>query len=57
VPTVADFLNERARLTINQDECIRCGACAEVCPVACISMRKIIRLPAAPGTVRIGIDA
>jgi NADPH-dependent glutamate synthase beta subunit-like oxidoreductase/formate hydrogenlyase subunit 6/NADH:ubiquinone oxidoreductase subunit I len=57
VPTVADFLNERARLTINQDECIRCGACAEVCPVACISMRKITRLPAAPGTVRIGIDA
>jgi ferredoxin len=47
-PTVAEFFQERARLAINQDECIRCGACAEVCPVECISLRKVTRLPAAP---------
>jgi NADPH-dependent glutamate synthase beta subunit-like oxidoreductase/NAD-dependent dihydropyrimidine dehydrogenase PreA subunit len=47
-PTVADFFQERARLAINQDECIRCGACADVCPVQCIRIRKITRLPAAP---------
>ncbi|MGL5576164.1 4Fe-4S binding protein [Cetobacterium sp.] len=22
---------------INKDECIRCGSCASVCPVSCIS--------------------
>ena len=28
-------------LYINQNECIRCGACAEVCPVECISLQKV----------------
>ena len=28
-------------LFIDQKECIRCGACAEVCPVECISLQKV----------------
>lgn len=28
-------------LFIDQNECIRCGACAEVCPVECISLQKV----------------
>ncbi len=47
-PTVAEFFQERARLAIHQDECIRCGACADVCPVQCIRIRRIVRVPAAP---------
>jgi NADPH-dependent glutamate synthase beta subunit-like oxidoreductase/formate hydrogenlyase subunit 6/NADH:ubiquinone oxidoreductase subunit I len=45
-PTVAEFFQERALLAINQDECIRCGACADVCPVQCIRIRRITRLAA-----------
>jgi formate dehydrogenase major subunit len=45
--TAAEFLDEGSRLAINQDECIRCGACADVCPVECIRLTKITRLPAA----------
>jgi len=30
-------------LYIDQKECIRCGACAEVCPVECISLQKVSR--------------
>jgi ferredoxin len=46
-PTVAEFFEERARLAIDQDECLRCGACADVCPVQCIRIRRITRLPGA----------
>ncbi len=28
-------------LYIDQNECIRCGACAEVCPVECIPLQKV----------------
>jgi NAD-dependent dihydropyrimidine dehydrogenase PreA subunit len=28
-------------LYIDQNECIRCGACADVCPVECISLQKV----------------
>jgi formate dehydrogenase major subunit len=34
-------------LFIDQKECIRCGACAEVCPVECISLQRV-----SPRTVR-----
>jgi len=44
-PSVAEFFQERARLTISQDDCIRCGACADVCPVRCIRIRRITRVP------------
>ena len=30
-------------LLIDQDKCIRCGACVEVCPVECISLQKTSR--------------
>jgi len=29
------------RLHLDQNECIRCGACAEVCPVECITLQKV----------------
>ena len=47
-PTLAEFFQERARLAINQDECLRCGACADVCPMQCIRISKVIRLAGAP---------
>jgi NADPH-dependent glutamate synthase beta subunit-like oxidoreductase/formate hydrogenlyase subunit 6/NADH:ubiquinone oxidoreductase subunit I len=47
-PTVAEFFQERARLVIHQDACIRCGACADVCPVQCIRIQRVTRLPGAP---------
>ena len=28
-------------LYIDQNECIRCGACVDVCPVDCISLQKV----------------
>jgi formate dehydrogenase major subunit len=28
-------------LFIDQNECIRCGACAEVCPVECITLQRV----------------
>ena len=30
-------------LYIDQNECIRCGACVDVCPVECISIQKVDR--------------
>lgn len=30
-------------LYIDQNECIRCGACLDVCPVECISLQKVNR--------------
>lgn len=30
-------------LYIDQSQCIRCGACAEVCPVECIPLQKVSR--------------
>lgn len=29
------------RLHLDQNQCIRCGACVEVCPVECITIRKV----------------
>lgn len=29
------------RLHLDQNECIRCGACVEVCPVECITLQKV----------------
>jgi formate dehydrogenase major subunit len=43
-PTVAEFFQERAGLGINQDKCVRCGACADVCPIQCIRIRRVTRL-------------
>jgi NADPH-dependent glutamate synthase beta subunit-like oxidoreductase/ferredoxin len=31
-------------LFIDQNECIRCGACVDVCPVECISLQRVSRL-------------
>ncbi len=45
--TLAEFFKDRARLAINQDACIRCGECVDVCPAHCIHIRKITRLPGA----------
>jgi formate hydrogenlyase subunit 6/NADH:ubiquinone oxidoreductase subunit I len=28
---------------INQNDCIRCNACLEVCPTGCISVQKVSR--------------
>jgi glutamate synthase (NADPH/NADH) small chain len=30
-------------LYLDQNECIRCGACVEVCPVDCISLQRVSR--------------
>jgi formate dehydrogenase major subunit len=45
---VADFFQGRARLAIDQDACLRCGACADVCPAGCIRVRRISRRAGAP---------
>jgi formate dehydrogenase major subunit len=29
------------RLHLDQNQCIRCGACVEVCPVECITLQKV----------------
>jgi ferredoxin len=34
-----------SRLYIDQTECIRCGACEEVCPTDAISIQKVSRVP------------
>ncbi|MCP3867147.1 MAG: 4Fe-4S dicluster domain-containing protein, partial [Gammaproteobacteria bacterium] len=31
-------------LYIDQNECTRCGACAEVCPVECIPLQRVSRV-------------
>ncbi len=31
---------------INQEDCIRCGACVDACPVDCISIQKVTRTTA-----------
>jgi NADPH-dependent glutamate synthase beta subunit-like oxidoreductase/ferredoxin len=33
--------NDYNLLYIDQNECIRCGACVEVCPVSCIPVQKV----------------
>jgi NAD-dependent dihydropyrimidine dehydrogenase PreA subunit len=30
-------------LYIDQSQCIRCGACKDVCPVECIDLQKVSR--------------
>lgn len=32
------------RLHLDQNACIRCGACVEVCPVECISLQKVTQV-------------
>jgi glutamate synthase (NADPH/NADH) small chain len=32
------------RLHLDQNECIRCGACVEVCPVECITLQKVTQV-------------
>ena len=51
-PTLAEFFQDRARLAIDQDQCVRCGECADVCPVQCIRIRKVVRLPGGRFVVR-----
>lgn len=36
-------------LYIDQSQCIRCGACRDVCPVECISLQKVTRLSVCAG--------
>lgn len=36
-----DFTREMNQIWINQDECIRCGACLTACPVDAISLQKV----------------
>jgi NADPH-dependent glutamate synthase beta subunit-like oxidoreductase len=36
-----DSMREMNLIWINQDECIRCGACLEVCPVDAITLQKV----------------
>ncbi len=42
------------RLHLDQNQCIRCGACVEVCPVECISIQKVseitLPLPSPPSS-------
>jgi NAD-dependent dihydropyrimidine dehydrogenase PreA subunit len=33
--------DEHPRIWINQSECIRCGACIDVCPDDAISLQKV----------------
>ncbi|WP_372797797.1 FAD-dependent oxidoreductase [Pontiella sp.] len=36
-----DYVREMNLIWINQDECIRCGACLKACPVDAISLQKV----------------
>ncbi len=36
-----DYVREMNLVWINQDECIRCGACLDACPVDAISLQKV----------------
>lgn len=36
-------------LYIDQSQCIRCGACRDVCPVECISLQKVTKLSVCAG--------
>lgn len=37
----ADSMREMNLIWINQDECIRCGACIQACPVDAINLQKV----------------
>ena len=44
--TIVDYVRSKNSLDYNwlyidQNECIRCGACADVCPVECIPIQKV----------------
>ena len=43
-------------LYIDQNECIRCGACADVCPVDCIPLQKISKKTVKISDVDAGIN-
>lgn len=36
-------IRDYQHLYLDQNQCIRCGACVEVCPVDCISLQKVTR--------------
>ena len=38
---IANSMQEMNLIWINQDECIRCGACIQACPVDAISLQKV----------------
>ncbi len=38
---VSEHRCDRRRVWINEDECIRCGACVEACPVDAITLHKV----------------
>jgi ferredoxin len=38
---IAEKADDVNMIWINQDDCIRCGACVAACPVDCISIQKV----------------
>jgi len=40
---IAENTEETKFIYINQNDCIRCGACVSACPVGCISVQKVSR--------------
>ena len=50
----ADGINYDAEYFINQQDCIRCNACLEVCPTECISVQKVTGCTIAVDSIREG---
>ena len=40
---IAEGSEDTKFIYINQEDCIRCGACVNACPVGCISVQKVCR--------------
>ncbi len=52
----ADSSEETNLIWINQEDCIRCNACVDACPVDCISIQKVTRdtIPGGKGACACG---